>query len=140
MSNCQHELMAAGKPYPRSCQTCGLFGQCHKRIPNPFQKQESQVNYEAEIQKLTDRGLLIEAGWVALRFATLQDAPEIQVREMRKAFFAGAQHLFASITGVMDDGEEPTADDLRRMEMIHVELEAFVDALKREARGMVDPV
>lgn len=90
--------------------------------------------------KLADHGQLIEAGWIALRKLTLEGAPEIQVREMRKAFFAGAQHLFSCIVNLLDDEEEPTADDLRRMEMIHVELEAWTDSMKREARGMVDPI
>lgn len=91
-------------------------------------------------RELVDKGLLIEAGWCLLRHLTLQGAPEMQVREMRKAYFAGAQHLFASITNFLDMSEEPTPDDIRRMEMIHVELEAFVDSLKREEKGMVDPI
>ena len=95
------------------------------------------MNIEA---KATDRGQIIELGWLALRDLTLQDAPEVQVREMRKAFFAGAQHLFASIVNILDDDAEPTEDDIRRMEMIHVELEAWVDSMKREAKGMKDPI
>lgn len=91
-------------------------------------------------KKLNDEGQIIEAGWVALKMLTLVDAPEIQLREMRKAFFAGAQHLFASITSVLEDGVEPTDNDIRRIEMIHVELEAWVDSIKREARGMKDPI
>jgi hypothetical protein len=34
MSQCQKELQAAGKAYPRTCQLCGLFGPCHKGLPN----------------------------------------------------------------------------------------------------------
>lgn len=30
MMPCQKELMAAGKPYQRTCQVCGLFGRCQK--------------------------------------------------------------------------------------------------------------
>ena len=29
---CQNELIKAGKPYPRSCPTCGLTGPCVKGI------------------------------------------------------------------------------------------------------------
>ncbi len=48
-------------------------------------------------KKLIDDGRLIEAGWQGLRiFALPQNASEIQVTEMRKAFFAGAQHLYTS--------------------------------------------
>ncbi len=27
--NCQRLLMNEGKPYPRTCKVCGLFGPCH---------------------------------------------------------------------------------------------------------------
>lgn len=77
--------------------------------------------------KLTDDGKLLEAGWVSLRLACgLVEAPADQLREMRMAFFAGAQHLFASIMTVMDEDEEPTEADMRRMEFIDAELRAFV--------------
>lgn len=77
-------------------------------------------------QELTARGKLIEAGWCGLRLAAISpDAPQIQIDEMRMAFFAGAQHLFASIMGILDPGEEPTDADLKRMDQIHAELAAF---------------
>lgn len=87
-------------------------------------------------KKLADHGQIIEAGWVGLKHSILKDASDVQVNEMRKAFFSGAQHLFTSILSFLDSDEEPTANDLRRMEMVSVELEAFVDSLKREARGI----
>jgi hypothetical protein len=59
-----------------------------------------------------------------------RDAPEVQINEMRLAFMAGAQHLFASITATQDPGDEPTDDDLRRMDLISAELNAFVDELE----------
>lgn len=66
-------------------------------------------------------------GWVGLRLACeLVDAPPDQLREMRMAFFAGAQHLFSSIMTVLDPGEEPTDKDLQRMDLIHQELDAFI--------------
>lgn len=78
-------------------------------------------------RELTDNGKLIEAGWVGLRIAVdLIDAPSDQLREMRMAFFAGAQHLFGSIMGILDPGEEPTEADLRRMDLIDAELELFI--------------
>lgn len=94
------------------------------------------MNIDAITKKLADDGQLIEAGWVAMKHAVLRDAPEIQVREMRKAYLSGAQHVFASILSFLEEGDEPTPNDLRRMEMISVELDAFVDELKREARGI----
>lgn len=77
-------------------------------------------------RKLTDDGKLIEVGWEAMRLLCLPlDASPTQISEMRKAFFMGAQHLYASIMAVMDADREPTLDDMRRMELIHNELEAF---------------
>jgi len=78
------------------------------------------------VKRLSDDGRLIEMGWIALRrMAVPPDAPDIQVSEMRMAYMAGAQHLFASMMGFLDPGEEPTDTDMRRIELIHRELEAF---------------
>lgn len=77
--------------------------------------------------KASDAGRLIEAGWISLRIAAIPaDAPQVQLDGMREAFFAGAQHLFSSIMGVLDAGEDPTEDDLRRMSLIQAELDAFI--------------
>ena len=85
---------------------------------------------------LMDKGKLIEAGWVGLRIALkLEDAPKVQLEEMRKAFFAGAQHLFSSIMTILDSDREPTADDMRRMSLISDELEEFGNKLKEEVFG-----
>lgn len=80
---------------------------------------------------MADRGRLIEVGWIALRkMAMAPDATETQVTEMRMAFFAGAQHLFHSIMGVLDPGAEPTDRDLVRMDLIDSELRAFIQEFK----------
>jgi len=57
---------------------------------------------------------------------------------MRKAFFMGAQHLYASIMGILEPGAEPTDKDLDRMGLIHNELEAFrmeVTNIHKPGRG-----
>lgn len=73
-----------------------------------------------------DKGKLIEGGWRAfVVVGGLTDAPEQQLSDMRKAYMLGAQHLFASIMGILDPGKDPTDKDLRRMDLIHQELEAF---------------
>jgi len=78
-------------------------------------------------KEFVDKGLLIEAGWVALRTLSVpENAPQIQLDEMRTAFFAGAQHLFSSIMSIMDEDAEPTADDMRRLDLINKELETFI--------------
>lgn len=94
----------------------------------------------AHLQRLTkelaDKGKLIEAGWVALRLAAIPDrAPEIQLREMRMAYMAGAQHLFSCMMSIMDEDREPTDADMNRMDLIHKELEAFRSELEQWAKG-----
>jgi hypothetical protein len=86
---------------------------------------------EALSKRLADEGKLIEAGWVGLQLAAVPaDAPQVQVDEMRMAFMAGAQHLFASILTILDPGEEPSDADMRRMDLINKELAAFRDELE----------
>lgn len=88
---------------------------------------------EEMARKLADQGKLIEAGWIGLRIAAVPlDAPETQVREMRKAFFAGALHLFTSMMSVMDGGDEVSENDLKRMDLINDELDAFGKQLAAE--------
>jgi hypothetical protein len=78
-------------------------------------------------KKFLDEGKLIEAGFAAMQLTVMApDAPPDQVREMRMAFFAGAQHLFGTIMNVLDEDAEPTAADLRRMDLIHQELDTFI--------------
>lgn len=76
--------------------------------------------------QMADSGKLIEAGWISLRIACLIDAPADQLREMRMAFFAGAQHLFGSIMTMLEPGQEPTDKDLARMDLIDRELKTFI--------------
>jgi hypothetical protein len=89
---------------------------------------------EALTKRLADEGKLIEAGWVGLRlFVGLENAPPAQLDTMRLAFMAGAQHLFASMMSMMDPGTEETEADLRRMDLIHEELETFRKELELRA-------
>lgn len=79
-------------------------------------------------RELVDKGKLIEAGWVGLRVACdLEDAPAVQLQEMRNAFFAGAQHLFSSIMTILEPDAEPTDKDLERMDLIDKELRSFIN-------------
>ena len=83
------------------------------------------------VRKLTDEGLLIEAGWTMFRKAVIRpDAPAQQLQDMRLAFFAGAQHLFGSLNGIMDADAEPTEADLSRMSSIDRELRVFIEQFK----------
>lgn len=82
-------------------------------------------------KKLIDDGRLIEAGWQALRISAIpHSASEVQIKEMRQAFFAGAQHLYASILSFLEPGTEETPNDMRRMELLDKELRQFVQELR----------
>ena len=84
-------------------------------------------------EQLTDEGKIIEAGFAGLRAMWLPaDCPERQVKEMRMAFMAGAQHLFSSILTILSPDAEPTDGDMRRMTLIHQELEAFRMSLQSD--------
>jgi hypothetical protein len=77
-------------------------------------------------KELADQGRLIEAGWIGYRFAVMpHDAPQVQIDECKLAFMAGAAHLFSSMATILDPGDEPTDADLRKMDMIHAELQKF---------------
>lgn len=88
---------------------------------------------EAITKQLIDEGRVIEAGWKSMEILVLAPtASSIQRAEMRKAFFAGAQHLFGSMLVATDPEGEPTEEDERRMTMIHRELAGFMKELQAE--------
>lgn len=102
-------------------------------------REEIDKAAKAFVKKMVDEGRLIEAGWVGFQLAAYPDGTEDeQGRQLRWAFFAGAQHLFGSTMDFMDPGTEPTADDLRRMSLIEHEFRAFLHEFK-EAHGITDP-
>lgn len=77
-------------------------------------------------KELTEHGKLVEAGFALFAHYTIaKDAPSVQLSEMRLAFMAGAEHVFSSIMNMLDPGDEPTAADLRRMELISKEIDGW---------------
>lgn len=84
-------------------------------------------------RQFMDEGKIISAGWATFcMYVMPKDAPAIQIQEMQKAFFAGAQHLWGSIMTGLDPDAEPTPEDERRMELIDAELQAFGERLTAE--------
>jgi len=68
----------------------------------------------------------IELGWNSYRSMVIpDDAPDIQVKESRQAFFAGATILFEGLMGALDSGEEPTEADMQRMAAIQDKIDEF---------------
>jgi hypothetical protein len=87
-------------------------------------------------KKLADEGKLIEGGFAAMKIMSIPaDASDAQVRDMRVAFFAGAQHLFGSLMGIMEAGNEATDNDLSRMDQISNELDNFITEYKKSRRA-----
>lgn len=89
--------------------------------------------HDQAAKEFVDQGKLVEAGWAGLRATWVPpDAPPHQLKAMRYAFMAGAQHLFASIMSVLEADEEPSANDMRRMDLIARELAAFYEEVQRD--------
>lgn len=89
------------------------------------------------VKKLTNecmkQGKIIEAGWNSFRLMAIRkDTSQETLKSMRDIFFAGAQHLFASILCSLDEGQNPTMEDLDRMDKIDAELRAYIAQLKEE--------
>ena len=62
----------------------------------------SKEDVDRFTRELVDKGKIIEAGWAGLRLRAIQpDASDVQLTEMRMAFFAGAQHLFGTIMTIL---------------------------------------
>jgi hypothetical protein len=94
-------------------------------------QKEIRKIIDAVAKDYADKGLLIEGGWEALKAVSMPpDAPQIQINEMRNAYFAGAQHLFSTIMSILEPGIETTKNDMRRIMLIHEELERFLRELK----------
>ena len=75
----------------------------------------------------------IEAGWESYRSMVIpKDAPDIQIRETRQAFYAGSALLWQSLMLFLDNDVEPTTDDMQRMEDIQVEIDAYGQQLDRD--------
>ena len=92
----------------------------------------------ATVRAMVDQGRLIEAGWLSLCIMVFPDASRGQQEQMRDVFFAGAQHVFASVVGMLsDDSEEITESDLRRMDKVHEELNRFIEDFKKRHPGAV---
>lgn len=74
---------------------------------------------------MSESGRLVEMGWWSYAERILpKDAPRVQMVECRRAFYAGAAHLFEALTnGVADLSEE---DGMKVMQAVHDEFERFV--------------
>lgn len=54
-----------------------------------------------------------------------EDASQVQLKETRQAFFAGAWAIFSTLPELLEEGEDATERDMRVMESIALELHEF---------------
>jgi hypothetical protein len=98
-------------------------------------KPESAAVVDALACELSDQGRLIEMGWVLFRHLVISpDAPDYQLRQLRLAFMAGAQHLWGSVWSTLEDGEELTDNELQRMNNINDEMKAIREELIAQSK------
>lgn len=75
---------------------------------------------------LADQGKIIEAGFAAYAITSMHPRASAQLLGVcHHAYMAGAQHLYGSLMTFLDDGEEPTDQDLERLTLIANELNAW---------------
>lgn len=87
---------------------------------------------------MADKGLLMETGFAAFVATAKPAIPDEDLRRWRDAYFAGAQHLWASIFDVLDEDREPTERDMRRMDLVHHELTAWRDDINARMGNPLD--
>ncbi len=72
----------------------------------------------------------IDALWLTFRRKINPSAGHVQLREMRRAFYAGAQALYTGIMAGLTPGPDAEADDVGQMLRIQRDLERFAADLR----------
>jgi hypothetical protein len=79
---------------------------------------------------MTDTPRLLAREWESFAEAVgISDAPPLQLRDMKRAFMAGARAYSGFLMRHASDGDEITAEDLAMMEALEVEMAAFSAAV-----------
>jgi len=74
---------------------------------------------------------LLESQWQEYRSKVISKrAPEVQVTESKRAFFAGAWAFYAVLMNNVGPEPQETREDLSLMEGLHTEMVAFAEACK----------
>lgn len=73
----------------------------------------------------------LEAQWQEYRREVIPTrAPEVQIRESKRAFFAGAWAFYSTLMNNVSHAPQETPDDLGLMESLHYEMVEFAEAMK----------
>lgn len=95
-------------------------------------ERRAEAARKAKAPRLAVVPNLISNEWDSFRESVLSPhAPEVQVTEMRRAFFGGAMALFSALMTKFDEGEEETERDLLQMDAIDKELREFGERVGR---------
>jgi hypothetical protein len=76
------------------------------------------------------KGLMDEQWAKFFELVFTADTPEIQKREMRRAFYAGAQAILFRVIAAFAPETEPTEADLKVMDDLNQELNDFAKAIQ----------
>jgi hypothetical protein len=60
-----------------------------------------------------------------------KDCSDLQRKEMRRAFYAGAHMLFCMLVGSVSEGEETQPQDIQMLSDLNAECESFAEAVKQ---------
>ena len=75
---------------------------------------------------------LMAEQWDSFARAVLpKDASAVQLQEMRRAFYAGAQAILHGVIAALAPEAEPTDEDLHMMANLEIELSEFAEAVKK---------
>ena len=81
----------------------------------------------------------IAMGWESYRKHVLPaDAPEIQIKECKQAFFSGGAILYTAIMNVLSPGQEPTEADVQILEDLHAEVTEIGNDMDKAAFGSTE--
>jgi len=79
----------------------------------------------------------IKRGWESyLKYVMPDGASSVQTKETRQAFYSGAAVLFWTLMIALDEDHEPTDDDMRKMEDLQNEIDAFGQQLDFDLLGI----
>jgi hypothetical protein len=81
---------------------------------------------------MAPKRMLMAEQWDTFARAVLEPgSPPIQRREMRRAFYAGAQAILHGVIAALAPESEPTAEDLQTMACLEKELHDFAGLVKQ---------
>ncbi len=75
--------------------------------------------------KLVNEGKLIAGGFAAYLMSNKIEVADPAMPALNDAYMAGAEHLWASIMATLDPGADETPADMRRMDAIQTEIDAW---------------